>query len=1199
MSERQYAPTQSVATTEQIEATPQPTQAPSTEMNTSSPAASSPLVRATAQPNLGMTEGGQPARAPAEREVAPSESAEQAPQPEQEGEGTPATAEQNGEGSAPAESEAPAVPSISRNPQDNPQFNQSMQKLKKGAKTVKTHEPAGKKVEAAKKAAKEPANAKAAGAKAKQVNKMQSADTDKKVDKSSFLELLRSEIEKVMPKKVEEGRDYMKGNDKKQLKSGLSAGISSEKEKTTASIDSTTQEQPDESNVEEKETTPLPEEESPQPPQGIGADKAIPPERSEEEVKPDKESAQEELDKNDLDQPQLEKANDPRFNAVVEAKNEADTYADTVPDSYRANEQTIRESTSVQGARNASRDLVSMGNTRVEADTTVQQAQGTQISSDEAARQKVSNDIEAIYQKTKTDVETQLSTLETDVNSVFDKGVDKAIKDMKDYVEDRFDKRYSGVRGKARWVKDKLLPLPDFVKAWFDQAHQQFRRDLDAVVVRVADMVESRLKKAKDRIDEGQTAIEKYVSTLEGDLKKYGETAATDVKGRFDDLRSSVDDKRKQLASSLAQRYKEAVDKGAQALQELKDAHKSLVERIRDAIVAVVKILREFKERIMSLLKKAAATIRLIIKDPIGFLKNILNAIKQGLRQFVSNIWKHLKAGFLGWMFGALGDAGLQMPAEFNLAGILSIVLQVLGLTYDRIRAKAVRLIGERNVAIIEKVADILHTLFTQGPAALWEQLKEYLSNLKEIVINAIQEWVVTKIITAAITKLVSMFNPVGAIIQAIITIYNVVMFLIERMPQILAFVQSVIDSIDNIVRGKIGAAANFIEQALARTLPIIISFLARLLGLGGISEKIKGIIKKIQQRVDKALDNLIKKIVNSVKRFLGKDKGRKDDEQGDAKALARQTMEDRISGTHSIGEIKDIARKTEQELRKKGVKKIKVGRKSSDGVFPIQIEASELSDELFLQVVEGKGKAAVTLHATIDFTAPQTITPSSPYTVNPARIKMRDPQDRRRNIYPTLQDPDQPDKQVSLVSVAPGVVVVRPEPLPAKPTLEERDAPTSGTTLQILAKSQGGRREHRLNETHAETQFIEWFNNQFNIDDIRTVTDIHIHVSKSPCGTGGDINARGGGQNCSGDLANFANRLRIVNKAINIVVSYGAPFESQKNATTVEDIAEMEGADITVRATGKPVTLSRNPKTDSSQEADKIPVKPIRRRRG
>ncbi|HWW75290.1 MAG TPA: DNA/RNA non-specific endonuclease, partial [Pyrinomonadaceae bacterium] len=203
------------------------------------------------------------------------------------------------------------------------------------------------------------------------------------------------------------------------------------------------------------------------------------------------------------------------------------------------------------------------------------------------------------------------------------------------------------------------------------------------------------------------------------------------------------------------------------------------------------------------------------------------------------------------------------------LPSILSLVLQVLGLTPERIRGRIVRVIGERNMAIIEAVWDAIKAFIEGGPAALWEKIKEYLGNLKEMLVEAIQEWVVTKIIQSAVTKLVTMFNPVGAIIQAIITIYNTVMFLIERINQILEFVEAVVNSVDKIARGNIGDAASWIEKALARTIPIIISFLARLLGLGGIADKIKGFIQRLQTKVEQAIDKVIDKVVGAIKKLF------------------------------------------------------------------------------------------------------------------------------------------------------------------------------------------------------------------------------------------------------------------------------------------------------------------------------------------
>ncbi len=94
--------------------------------------------------------------------------------------------------------------------------------------------------------------------------------------------------------------------------------------------------------------------------------------------------------------------------------------------------------------------------------------------------------------------------------------------------------------------------------------------------------------------------------------------------------------------------------------------------------------------------------------------------------------------------------------------------------------------------------------------------------------------------------KLATMFNPVGALIQAAIAIYNTVMFFIERWNQIKEVVNAIFGAIGPIAFGQLGKAANFVEKMLGKGLTLVISFLARFIGLGGIVEKIKNIINKI-----------------------------------------------------------------------------------------------------------------------------------------------------------------------------------------------------------------------------------------------------------------------------------------------------------------------------------------------------------------
>lgn len=783
----------------------------------------------------------------------------------------PARTAATSSGRAVSSARGPAITLKAASAKKSPRFQAAIARLGTSAAKAASHPPASKKAAEAQAAATPPANEKLAGANANKTANMAAAETGKP-DSNSFLSMLRAEIKKVMPKKTEDAGDFMEGSDRNQLKGAMTGNVQQQKSEATAGMKGATDAPPDTSAVPGKEVTPLPSEGAPPAPPAVDAAQAMPEPKSAQDtsLEQGKQDTAKLLTDAEVTTPQLEKANDPRFTAVVTEKNKADQFAATGPKQFQSKEQKVLAQAAAQASADEKKGLagfVAVGAAGAQA------ARGKQLSAkekDELERKKVTDHIQSIFDRTKTAVDKKIASLDDEVSREFDTGADAAVAKMKKYVEVRFDDRYSGIGGKILKGKDWLLPLPDAVKAWFDQAHEVFLQELDALVVRVAALVERRLKEAKDEIAKGQKEIREYVEGLPANLKSVGKAAENEIQARFDELRQGVDEKKNDLAQKLAQRYKDASEKGEKALQEMKDAHKSLYERVRDAIAEVIKILRDFKNRVLAMLKKAKNAVDLIVADPIGFLKNVLAAIKKGLGQFVDNIWTHLKAGFMAWLFGSLMEAGVEVPKDLSLGSILKLVLQVLGLTYDRLRAKAVKLLGERAVGVIEQVAKFIWTLVTEGPAKLWEMIKEYLSNLKEMIIDAVQEWVITTLIKAAVTKLVSMFNPVGAIIQAILTIYNVVMFLIERINQILAFVESVVNSVYEIATGQIGAAANWIEKALARTIPIIIAFLARLLGITGITEKIIGIIKKIQSKVDQAIDKVIAKVAAGIGKLVG-----------------------------------------------------------------------------------------------------------------------------------------------------------------------------------------------------------------------------------------------------------------------------------------------------------------------------------------
>jgi hypothetical protein len=123
------------------------------------------------------------------------------------------------------------------------------------------------------------------------------------------------------------------------------------------------------------------------------------------------------------------------------------------------------------------------------------------------------------------------------------------------------------------------------------------------------------------------------------------------------------------------------------------------------------------------------------------------------------------------------------------------------------------------------------------------------------------------------------------------------VMFFVERGSQIIALVNAVVDSIGAIASGSLGAAASAIEKALAKAIPVAIGFLAALLGVTGITDKVRTIIAKAQGPVHKAIDWLINKAMGLVKAAgklleVGKGKDEKGDRGEKSKGIDNQTKQ-------------------------------------------------------------------------------------------------------------------------------------------------------------------------------------------------------------------------------------------------------------------------------------------------------------------
>src|SRR3954462_5628480 len=163
----------------------------------------------------------------------------------------------------------------------------------------------------------------------------------------------------------------------------------------------------------------------------------------------------------------------------------------------------------------------------------------------------------------------------------------------------------------------------------------------------------------------------------------------------------------------------------------------------------------------------------------------------------------------------------------------------------------------------------------TEGVGGLWKWIKDKIGDFEDMVLGSIKSFITEKVIKAGITWLIAFLNPAAAFIKACKMIYEVIMFLVERRSEIMDFVRSILDSVGAIAKGNISIVAEKVESSLAKALPLAISFLASLLGLGGISEKIKSVIDKVRAPINKAIDFVVMGAVKGFRKLVGKAKGK------------------------------------------------------------------------------------------------------------------------------------------------------------------------------------------------------------------------------------------------------------------------------------------------------------------------------------
>jgi len=498
--------------------------------------------------------------------------------------------------------------------------------------------------------------------------------------------------------------------------------------------------------------------------------------------------------------------------------------------------------------------------------STQRKSVGDHVKSEEGkARQKLDDgekDAEKKQQEKEGEAATKKKELEKDQkkDSWWDRAADfvkKAVEKVTEAIDTIFTALREAVATIIEKAKEAAVGLINAARTWVVDKLNGFR---DWAKSQVDKYLKESFPGLASAINNG---IDATVDVAIDGVNLAADTAIAGVEALADGLAAALD--------KILEVYQTALKAAVQIAGAVVTG--DFAEALKIAIQAACDIAGIDSKPIFDFLDRAGSLITKILKDPMPFINNLMSAVGQGVRSFGENIVAHLQKGLIEWLTGALTEGGITLPEKFDLLGIFSLVAQILGLTYANIKARIIKKLpaAEKVFDLIEKGFALVMKLKDLDFSGLWEEAKAALANLKETVIGGIRDWVVTTVIKEGIIWLLSLLNPASAIVKALKLLFDLAMWLIERFDQIKDFVLSVYDGVAKIAAGVLGPAAKAVEDALSRALPVVISMVASLIGLGGIGKAVKELLEKITTPINKVIDAVIDKVIAFAKKLIGK----------------------------------------------------------------------------------------------------------------------------------------------------------------------------------------------------------------------------------------------------------------------------------------------------------------------------------------
>ncbi|MEZ0449716.1 eCIS core domain-containing protein [Cellulomonas sp. ICMP 17802] len=542
----------------------------------------------------------------------------------------------------------------------------------------------------------------------------------------------------------------------------------------------------------------------------------------------------------------------------------------------------------------------------------------------------------------------------------------------------------------------------------------------------------------------------------------------------------------------------------------------SFVSTVVQVVIELILRLMNFPSDLLaSIIEHVTSAIDAIQADPVRFLLNMLEALKRGFLSFVDHIVTHLLNGLSAWLFRGLRQMGITPPTEVSVESIITLVLQVLGLSMDLVWAKLEERLGAETVGRIRGAISMLSGAWTflkdvqeRGMTAIWEFIQGQLSNLWDTIISAAQTWIQERIVSAVVEKLISMLDPTGvmAVVNSFLAFFRAVQSLIDYIREVLEVVNEYVTTLDEVAHGNVDPAAQKVEHGLAMAVPMAIGFLANQVGIGNIPEKIVEIVQSIRGVVEQAVSWLIDQAITlgrSALAALGVGGARPGEpaagaDEGGPKARAQARLRAALAAhPESIDQLRTELTGISQELRAAGLTGLELRGPNADGSYHVFGSASPWTEIAALMPgFVASRQAVLRISLTVEGSTAGASGTSTARQL--ARDSAGDPirdasgglamQDR------TLLDPLQPPRRA--FTTRQDDPRRRPGGIVAQPSEPQR--------IELLTWNTGelrGSPNERTNDTHAERQFLAYLQRNRGPGGIAgRVTAIDASINLSPC---------------------------------------------------------------------------------------------------